>query len=529
MGNTLGGSLGDGTWADHLGGPLRAPIEDVLGVHVPLPSRLVRSWSQNPARTVLRASSGVAVGAGELEAWTRSVAVRLRQAGAAPGDRIGWVPTTDIPSVVVFLGAMRAGIVPVAVGTRSTQAEIAHVLSDCRPVYVVSTSGAPAETARAAAGATAGRVPVLLAEDLAGGWSPAGIRGTGDRGTGDRGTAALDAVSAEDPAVVVYTSGTTGRPKGAVLSHRALAAGTASLVLAWQIDETDRLLLCLPLFHVHGLVAGLLATLAAGGSVLLHDRFDAGAVLDVARRREATLFYGVPTMYHRLEAHGGSVALGRLRLCVSGSAPLAPDLWSRLAAGGSGPMLLERYGMTETLLTVSNPYDGARRPGTVGTPLPGVALRLADPVADDGSGVLLVSGPTLFEGYFDRPAATAEVMEDGWFTTGDIVARDEAGYIVVRGRATEMIICGGHNVYPAEVEDALAAHPGVAEVAVAGVPSDEWGEEVGAWVVAEGVSEAQLAALAAASLAPHKRPRYYRFVGELPRNAMGKVQRRALG
>lgn len=499
---------------------------------MPLPARLARSWAQDQGRTVLRTADGDAVAAGQLEGWTRTVAARLRRAGAGPGTRVVWIPSTDLPSVVVFLAALRAGVVPVAVGSSSAPSEIGHVLLDCRPKYVVSTSGTPAEHARSAASAVPGGISVLLAEDLAGISDRPG-RGTAAQRTADLGSADLDATDLDaavpgDPALVVYTSGTTGRPKGAVLSHRALAAGTGSLVLAWRIDQADRLLLCLPLFHVHGLVAGLLGTLSGGGAVTLHPRFDAAAVLEVAGRREATLFYGVPTMYHRLAAHGGSEVLRQLRLCVSGSAPLAPALWSRLAAGGAGALVLERYGMTETLLTVSNPYAGERRPGTVGTPLPGVMLRRAEPMADDGSAELLVSGPTLFEGYFERPSATAEVLEDGWFATGDMVALDDAGYVVVRGRAREVILCGGHNVYPAEVEDVLASHPGVAEVAVAGIPSDEWGEEVGAWVVADGVSQAQLSNLAAARLAPHKRPRHYRFVDQIPRNALGKVQRQSL-
>jgi malonyl-CoA/methylmalonyl-CoA synthetase len=278
--------------------------------------------------------------------------------------------------------------------------------------------------------------------------------------------------------------------------------------------------LALPLFHVHGLVAGLFGTLAAGASAVVFGRFDESAVADAAAT--GTLFFGVPTMYHRLAATGRGSALARLRLCVSGSAPLPAELWERLAA--DGVEVLERYGMTETLLTLSNPLEGERRPGSVGVPLPGVEAAVDEP---DGHGVgeLLVRGLSLFRGYWGRPVPATGA--DGWFATGDLASVAGDGYVTIRGRRTELIITGGHNVYPAEVEAVLSRHPGVVEVAVVGVASPEWGETVVAYVVGS-ADPAELAALAEGELAPYKRPREVRVVGALPRNAMGKVLRRAL-
>jgi malonyl-CoA/methylmalonyl-CoA synthetase len=333
----------------------------------------------------------------------------------------------------------------------------------------------------------------------------------------------LDASSPEQPALIGYTSGTTGVPKGAVLSHANLLAGTESVVLAWRWTASDRLVLALPLFHSHGLCVGLHGTLLAGGSAVLLPRFDVAAVLDAARGHAATLFFGVPTMYHRLAGSARARELARLRLCVSGSAPLAAELHQALAIQ-AGQHVLERYGMTETVMLVSNPHDGERRAGTVGFPLPGVELRLAD------GGDILVRGPNVFDGYWERPEATAESFADGWFRTGDVGAIDSDGYLRILGRSKELIISGGLNVYPREVEEVLLTNPDVAEVAVVGIPSDEWGEVVTAFVVPAGnqATAESLRAYASERLAPFKCPRRVHFVGDLPRNALGKVVKHEL-
>jgi malonyl-CoA/methylmalonyl-CoA synthetase len=252
-------------------------------------------------------------------------------------------------------------------------------------------------------------------------------------------------------------------------------------------------------------------------------------VLDAAREHDATLFFGVPTMYARLAASPRAAELAALRLCVSGSAPLPASLHEELATR-AGVRVLERYGMTETVMNVSNPYDGERRPGTVGFPLPGVDVRL-DPGDDgDDAGEILLRGPNVFPGYWRREDATRAAFTDGWFRSGDVGELDADGYLSIVGRAKELIISGGFNVYPREVEDVLLAHPAVAEVAVVGEPSDEWGELVVAVVVPVGEppSEAELLAYVARDLAPYKQPRRVRFVDALPRNALGKVLRHEL-
>jgi malonyl-CoA/methylmalonyl-CoA synthetase len=338
----------------------------------------------------------------------------------------------------------------------------------------------------------------------------------------------LDQATTDDPALLMYTSGTTGTPKGALLTHSNLLSSAAALRLAWRWTERDRLVLALPLFHAHGLAVGLNGTLLSGASAVLLPRFDAATVLDAAKAHEATLFFGVPTMYARLAAEPRAAELSRLRLCVSGSAPLPAALHRRIEEL-SGQRILERYGMTETLMLTSNPHDGERRPGTVGLPLPGVELRLAD--GDGDSGEILVRGPNVFAGYWRNPEATRAVLDkDGWFHTGDVGELDDAGYLRISGRSRELIITGGYNVYPREVEDALTAHAGVAEAAVIGVPDDEWGEVVTAFVVLRDphVDVETLQGHARERLAPYKVPRRIHFLDALPRNAMGKVVKQHL-
>ena len=278
-----------------------------------------------------------------------------------------------------------------------------------------------------------------------------------------------------------------------------------------------------PLFHAHGLAVGLNGTLAAGASAVLRPRFSADDVGDAIDRHAATMLFGVPTMYTRL---AGEERLSRLRLCVSGSAPLPADL-HRAVEACSGQRILERYGMTETLMNTSNPYDGDRRPGTVGLPLPGVELRLDLAGSPDGTGEILVRGPNVFGGYWHRPEATAEAFDEaGWFRTGDLGRLDGDGYLQIVGRRTELVISGGYNVYPREVEDVLREHPGVADAAVVGWPDPEWGEQVVAFVQPgpdAALTTDDLLAFAAGRLAPYKQPKIVRIVAELPRNALGKV------
>ncbi len=461
-----------------------------------MPELWTGQWAAHPGRPVLvdgwdrtRTVDGAV-----LDGHTAQLASVLVSRGVGPGDRVLWSARATLESVQALLAVLRAGAVLVPLSPSAHAPEVSHVIGDSTPVLAVCDHG---RDDLFGCGLTVFRIDDLLRE--------------AERDQSGK----LPQLEPTDDTLIVYTSGTTGKPKGAVHTHASLLAGTSSLLSAWAWAPSDRLVLCLPLFHVHGLCAGLFGTLAAGASAVVFDRFEESAVLRAAPR--STMFFGVPTMYHRLAVSGRSRELAALRLCVSGSAPLAADLWHRLRADGVA--VLERYGMTETLLTLSNPLLGERRPGSVGVPLPGVeaALEGAD---EQGVGELVVRGAAVCRGYWRRVAfAPGE-----WFATGDLVSVSDDGYVTIRGRRTELIITGGHNVYPAEVEAVLSRHPGVDEVAVVGVPSAEWGETVVAYVVGD-PDLASLHELAVAELAPFKCPREVRLVSALPRNALGKVVR----
>jgi malonyl-CoA/methylmalonyl-CoA synthetase len=446
----------------------------------------------------------------EFEAATRRGAGRLVAAGLRPGDRVLWSTGSSVASIISHVGALRAGLVVVPANTAYTQREIAYIVAEVRPAAAIVDDPVRGRWARQASA----RPLVVAGPEL-------------DLPDGDPGQ--LDTAGPDDPALICFTSGTTGDPKGAVLSHGNLLAATRAVGMAWRWESTDRLIHSLPVFHAHGLCVGIYGTLLSGGSAVLLPAFDPEAVADLASSRDTSLFFGVPTMYHRLSQSPRASELGRLRLCVSGSAPLPAVLHRRMEAV-TGMSVLERYGMTETLMNASNPYDGERRPGTVGFPLPGVEIRLSP------DGEIELRGPNVFAGYWERPAATAEAFvdsEDGgprWFRSGDLGGVDD-GYLTIRGRSKELIISGGFNVYPTEVEEVVLTHPGVAEVAVTGTPSEEWGEVVTAWIVADGnaPSAEALSVYTAERLAAFKRPRIVHVVHALPRNALGKVVRSELG
>ncbi|MGC8480777.1 MAG: class I adenylate-forming enzyme family protein, partial [Acidimicrobiales bacterium] len=328
--------------------------------------------------------------------------------------------------------------------------------------------------------------------------------------------------SPDDGALIFFTSGTTGRPKAVLVRQGALAANLAALQMAWEWSQDDTLCLTLPLFHMHGLGIGLLGSLWTGGSLYLRAGFDASFVLEAAAQRRASMLFGVPTMYHKLADAGGRDALSSLRLIVSGSAPLSKELHEAMrTASGSYP--LERYGMSETAMLTSNPLRGIRKPGSVGFELPGVRLRLAD----GDAGEILVKGPNVFREYLENPIATADAFVDGWFRTGDIGRFDEDGYLSIVGRAKELIITGGYNVYPREVEEVITLVPGVREAAVVGEPSPKWGEIVVAYVVGT-ADPGTIATACSSQLSPYKCPREIRFIDAVPRNHMGKIQRHLL-
>jgi malonyl-CoA/methylmalonyl-CoA synthetase len=502
-------------WAVHLPAGMEPEALDLLA-EGSLPAAWRRRAEQAPGRPSLLQAGQAGrpwrgwVTRAELDDASRTVAGRLHRAGLRPGDRVLASAGTSLDLVVAYLAALRLGLVVVPTNVAYRQREIATIVADAEPRAAVVDDPERAGWMRAAAG---GELLTLSPEvELPDGPAPP-----------------LDESEADDPALLCYTSGTTGRSKGALLRHGNLLACAEALRLAWRWSDRDRLLLALPLFHVHGLCVGLHGTLLAGASAVLLPRFEVDALLDAAREHGATLLFGVPTMYARLAASPRAAELARLRLCVSGSAPLPPSVFDRIGEA-SGHRILERYGMTETLMNVSNPYDGERRPGTVGLPLPGVELRLSE----GSSGEVLLRGPNVFGGYWRKPEATAEAFDQGgWFRTGDLGSLDERGYLRIEGRSKELIISGGLNIHPREVEEALLEHPRVAEVAVVGTPHEEWGETVAAYVVprepAAPPDPEELMAFAAERLAAFKRPRVVRLVPSLPRNALGKVLKHELG
>ncbi|MET9478008.1 acyl-CoA synthetase [Streptomyces sp. NPDC002917] len=457
----------------------------------------------------------------QLAAASDALAARLAGAG-----RVAVWATPTAETVVAVVAALRAGVPAVPLNPKTGASELAHIVADSAPSVVLARTGDV--------------LPPMLAAL--------------DRTDVDTAAAAEGVVfpepSPESPALIVYTSGTTGPPKGAILPRRAIAASLDALADAWQWTGDDVLVHALPLFHVHGLILGVLGPLRRGGSVRHLGRFSTEGV---ARELSsgATMLFGVPTMYHRLaevlgtatpEAAQLAKALAGARLLVSGSAALPVHDHERIAAA-TGRRVIERYGMTETLMNTGVRADGEPRPGTVGGPLRGVELRLVeedgtpldDPTAEGAVGEIQVRGPNLFTGYLNRPDATAAAFaEDGWFRTGDMAALDADGYVRIVGRkATDLIKSGGYKIGAGEIENALLDHPGVREAAVTGEPDPDLGERIVAWVVpadpAAPPAQAELADHVAAQLAPHKRPRTVRYLEALPRNDMGKIMKRSLG
>jgi malonyl-CoA/methylmalonyl-CoA synthetase len=478
-----------------------------------LPRAWVARRDAAPDQPVLHDEAHGWITGSSLAARSAAAAGVLAAAGLVAGDRVLFLHRSSIELVEFHVAALRLGLVVVPVNPAYSEREIAHIVSDAAPAGMVTDDAARGRWAAAAAATGASSFVVI---DPATTSSAGSVLVELDRATGD------------DPALICYTSGTTGAPKGAVLTHGNVLASAAAVTLAWRWSPADRLVLALPLFHMHGLGVALHGTLYAGASAVLVPRFDADAVLDAVAAHGATLFFGVPTMYRRLMDSPRAAELGAVRLCVSGSAPLDASLFEEIEAR-TGHRPLERYGMSETLMNVSNPHDGERRPGSVGLPLPGVSMRLAD---DDGrSGEILLQGPNVFAGYWRNDAATAESFTaDGWFRTGDVGELDDDGYLRIVARAKELIITGGYNVYPREVEEVLATHPDVLEAAVAGTPSAEWGEVVTAYVV-PAVDHPDIDAVlahAASHLAPYKRPRAVHLLDALPRNALGKIVRHEL-
>src|SRR3984893_5552936 len=480
----------------------------------------------DPTRLAIETTDGQRISYGDLTSRAGQMANLLVERGVKPGDRVAAQTEKSVPALVLYLAAVRAGAVYLPLNTAYTLNELEYFITDAEPTLVVC------DPSRAEGiGAIAAKVGAR-GETLGGDRKGSLTHAAAQAGHAFHHLARAD----DDLAAILYTSGTTGRSKGAMLTHDNLASNSLSLVDYWGFTNKDVLIHALPIYHTHGLFVASNVTLFARASMIFLPKFDPDLIIRLMAR--APVLMGVPTFYTRLLQ---SPALSRestkhMRLFISGSAPLLADTHREWAAR-TGHAVLERYGMTETNMNTSNPYSGERVPGAVGHPLPGVSVRVTDPetgklLAPESIGMIEVKGPNVFKGYWRMPEKTkAEFREDGFFVTGDLGKIDAKGYVHILGRGKDLVISGGFNVYPKEIESEIDAMPGVIESAVIGVPHADFGEGVTAVVVCDkgaGVDEASVLAALDGRLAKFKMPKRVIFVDELPRNAMGKVQKNIL-
>jgi malonyl-CoA/methylmalonyl-CoA synthetase len=448
---------------------------------------------------------------GALESRRNRMAQMLLRNGFRKGDRLCVYLPNCVEMIDIYLASVKLGVIFVPINILYRQREITHILNDAEPRALVADEAVTTE------------VPVWTRIDL-----EREIAAAGD-------SCPFMYVEGDAPAGIIYTSGTTGTSKGAVLSHNNFAANALNLLTCWQIGSNDRFLLALPLFHVHGLGNGLHCWLISGCRMKLLERFAYQSAPDAFASFRPTLFFGVPTMYVRLLEFDPKLArqIGpSMRLFVSGSAALPSSVFEEFK-NLFGHTILERYGMSETLMNISNPYVGERRPGTVGLPLPGISVRLLDPdgnpVEDGQTGEIYVRGPNVFEGYWRREEATRTAFVNGFFRTGDLAIRSRDGYYTLCGRKSDLIISGGFNIYPREIEEFLEEQPEIAEAAVAGVSDPVRGEVPAAFVVAKlPFDPVVMEARCREKMASFKVPRKFVVVDKLPRNAMGKIQKHLL-
>ncbi len=449
----------------------------------------IQAFPADRSRPCFITADGYNVTYGELESGTSAVAGRLVAQGVSPGDRVALQAEKSIESVMIYLGALKAGAVFLPLNAAYTPTEIAYFLSDAEPRIFITDPRTFLEECRSFSELIE---PVPRADN--------------------------------DLAAIIYTSGTTGRSKGAMLTHGNLAANAIALYKAWAFTPDDVLLHALPIFHVHGLFVAMHCALLSGCPMIWLAKFSDADVL--AGLKRATVMMGVPTFYTRLLANAAFTreASSNVRLFISGSAPLLPTTFAEFEQR-TGQRILERYGMSEAVIITSNPLDGERLAGSVGYPLPGVDLRIG---GGEETAVIEIRGPSVFSAYWRMPEKTAEEFtKDGYFITGDVGRQDADGRVWISGRAKDLIISGGYNVYPKEIELILDELPGVTESAVIGLPHPDFGEGVAAIVIGQGDEPAMIAECRK-RLAAFKTPKRIVFVDELPRNAMGKVQKNVL-
>ena len=487
----------------------------------------IRARMPDRAKTFLETADGETLSYGDLVSWSGRYANVLTDLGLKPGDRVAVQAGKSVVGLVLYLATVRAGGVFLPLNPAYTPSEVAYFLGDSEPRVFVCDPARISATGEIASGPGIAHVETL--------------DGAGQGSVADKAEHAPPEFSdvergPDDLAAILYTSGTTGRSKGAMISHENLASNARALVDFWRFTAKDVLLHALPIFHVHGLFVGINVTLFSGGSLLFLPAFDPSEIVRLMPR--ATVMMGVPTFYSRLlgwDDFGRDISR-HMRLFISGSAPLSPEIHKDFEAR-AGHAIVERYGITETSMNTSNPCDGDRRPGTVGFPLPGVQIRItgrenATVLGVKEVGLIEVKGPNVFKGYWRMPDKTAtEFRGDGYFITGDMGMIDDDGYLSIVGRERDLIITGGLNVYPAEVEAAVEQADNVAECAVIGVPHPDFGEGGVAVVAAKpgaGIGEREILDFLSSRLAKFKQPKRFFFVGELPRNAMGKIEKAKL-
>ncbi|MGD9670345.1 MAG: malonyl-CoA synthase [Hyphomicrobiaceae bacterium] len=489
-------------------------------------SQLSRHWTE-PKKAFLRLIDGTSVTYQDVIDGSARIANVLVEAGVKPGDRVAVQTDKSPEAILLYLACLRAGAIYLPLNTAYTQSELEYFFTDAEPTAIVVRPSKEKELNELASRLGISRVFTL-------GTSRDGS--LMERAAAASTDFAVVPRNSDDIAAILYTSGTTGRSKGAMLTHENLASNAETLATIWRFTDNDVLIHALPIFHVHGLFTATNIIMWANGSMFFLPKFDIDEIFRVMP--EATAMMGVPTFYVRLlqDDRLTNEATRHMRLFVSGSAPLLAET-HRAFTQRTGLNILERYGMTETGMNTSNPYDGDRVPGAVGFPLPGVELRITDPetgaiMGTDEIGMIEVKGPNVFKGYWRMPEKTAsEFKPDGFFITGDLGKIDNSGYVHIVGRGKDLVISGGYNVYPKEIENEIDAIPGVSESAVIGVPHADFGEGVTAVIVPEPgaqLTESDVVAAIKGKLAAFKVPKRVLFVDTLPRNSMGKVQKNVL-
>ncbi|MCD0422780.1 malonyl-CoA synthase [Rubrivivax sp. JA1024] len=480
----------------------------------------------DPHKLAIETAAGDKISYADLVGRAGRVANVLVDRGLKVGDRVAAQTEKSVEALVLYLATVRAGGVYLPLNTAYTLHELDYFITDAEPKVVVCDPSKRDGIAEIAA--KVGATVETLGPDGQGSLTEAAAKASEAFATVERGS--------DDLAAILYTSGTTGRSKGAMLSHDNLASNSLTLVDVWRFTPDDVLIHALPIYHTHGLFVASNVTLFARGSMIFLPKLDPDRIIDLMAR--ATVLMGVPTFYTRLlqSPRLTKESTSHMRLFISGSAPLLADTHREWQAR-TGHAVLERYGMTETNMNTSNPYDGDRVPGAVGPALPGVSARVTDPetgkeLARGEIGMIEVKGPNVFKGYWRMPEKTkSEFRDDGFFITGDLGKIDERGYVHILGRGKDLVITGGFNVYPKEIESEIDAMPGVVESAVIGVPHADFGEGVTAVVVRDKgatIDEAQVLKGLDGQLAKFKMPKKVLFVDDLPRNTMGKVQKNVL-